>query len=238
LAIWGVIPAAGFGERMQSPVPKQYLALQGQSLLLRSVTTLLANPAIDGVVVVLAANDTGFSGLPEAVQSRLITTTGGKTRAESVAAGVQCVQHEAGADAWALVHDAARPLLSARDLLNLISQVTASHRCGGLLAAPVQDTLKRADEHGIIEATVDRSDLWQAQTPQMFRVGALLSALAKSQHDGITVTDEASAFEHIGDMPLVVPAMDPNFKLTRPSDLALAAAWLASTNTPSVTSPD
>ncbi len=222
---------------MQSSIPKQYLELHGQSLLMRSINTLLANPAIDGVVVVLAENDTGFSDLPDSIRARLITATGGDSRAESVAAGVRSVQHEAGDDAWALVHDAARPLLSSRDLLNLISQISASDCCGGLLAAPVQDTLKRADQSGTVEVTVDRSDLWQAQTPQMFRAGALLSALARAKRDGVTVTDEASALEYVGDKPRVVPAMDPNFKVTRPSDLALATAWLASTNN-STTSSD
>ena len=250
VAIWGVIPAAGAGTRMMSAVPKQYLALQGETMLLRSCRTLVTNPAIDGCVVVLAKNDTGFEELPADIRSNVVTTVGGATRSESVAAGVQEVIKRAGDSAWALVHDAARPLLSTRDLVNLVSRVTQSETGGGLLATPVCDTLKRCDQtttqpqdntkddachiEGLdqaVDVTVDRANLWQAQTPQMFRASALLNALQSAAAAGVAITDEASAMEHVGLNPLLVQAMDPNFKITRNADLKLATAWLLSQST-------
>jgi len=228
MPIWGIIPAAGYGSRMKSDVPKQYMALHGECMLTRSIRTLVSNPAVDGVVVVLAADDAGFNELPKDIQSQVITTTGGATRSDSVAAGIQVLIDQAGKDAWALVHDAARPLLSTRDLVNLISLVTQSDAGGGLLAVPVSDTLKRSqDRDDCVLATVDRDNLWQAQTPQMFRAAALLSAINQAKKDIVVVTDEASAMEHSGMSPLMVAAMDPNFKVTRTADLQLASAWLA-----------
>jgi len=228
MPIWAVIPAAGYGSRMLSDVPKQYLALHGECMLTRSIRTLANSPVIDGVVVVLAADDQGFNTLPEDIRSKVITVTGGATRSDSVAAGVEALISHAGDEAWALVHDAARPLLSSRDLVNLVTLVTQSDAGGGLLAVPVSDTLKRVQaQMDCVEVTVERVDLWQAQTPQMFRAGALLSAIDQAQRDGITITDEASAMEHSGLSPLVVAAMDPNFKVTREADLKLASAWLA-----------
>ncbi len=227
MPIWGVIPAAGFGLRMMSDVPKQYLALHGESMLQRSIRTLVNNPVVDGVVVVLAADDSGFSELPQDIQSQVITTLGGDTRSESVAAGVRAMIEQAGPDAWALVHDAARPLLSTRDLVNLVSRVTQSSAGGGLLATPVSDTLKRVQEDDCIATTVNRADLWQAQTPQMFKAGELLAAINQAQQEQVVLTDEASAMEHMGMNPLMVAAMDPNFKVTRAADLQLASAWLA-----------
>lgn len=228
MPIWGVIPAAGYGARMMSDVPKQYLALHGECMLTRSIRTLISNPVVDGVVVVLAADDEGFNQIPDDLRAQVVTTTGGATRSESVAAGVKAMIREAGEEAWALVHDAARPLLSTRDLVNLITLVTQSEVGGGLLAVPVSDTLKRAQaQTDCVVETVARADLWQAQTPQMFRAGALLSAIDHAQRDKIDITDEASAMEHSGMTPLIVPAMDPNFKVTRAADLQLASAWLA-----------
>ena len=245
MAIWGVIPAAGSGTRMMSAVPKQYLALHGESMLLRSCRTLVNSPAIDGVVVVLANNDTGFTELPEDVRSKVVTTGGGATRAESVAEGVREVINRAGESTWALVHDAARPLLSTRDLVNLVSQVTQTNAGGGLLATPVHDTLKRCcsrsnssgdqsdserdlKQEDTVQTTVDRASLWQAQTPQMFRAKELLDAIAGARSASVPITDEASAMEHAGMNPLLVQALDPNFKITRSADLELATAWLLS----------
>jgi len=220
---------------MKSAVPKQYLALHGESMLLRSCRTLVANSAIDGCVVVLAQNDRGFDELPADIRSKVVTTVGGATRSESVAAGVQEVIKRAGETTWALVHDAARPLLSSRDLVNLVSKVTQSQACGGLLATPVCDTLKRCDSNDTdtqaVQLTVDRSNLWQAQTPQMFRAIELLNALQGATAAGVSVTDEASAMEHAGMNPLLVQAMDPNFKITQNADLQLATAWLLSQST-------
>jgi len=188
VAVWGVIPAAGSGARMMSAVPKQYLALHGESMLLRSCKTLVTNPAIDGVVVVLAKDDTGFTELPSDIRSKVFTTTGGATRAESVAEGVREVIKRSGETSW--------------------SGSNNPEQC--------------------VQVTVDRASLWQAQTPQMFRANALLDALLKSHAAGIPITDEASAMEYTGMNPLLVPALDPNFKVTQSADLELASAWLLS----------
>ena len=212
-------------------------------MLLRSCRTLLSHSLIDGVVVVLAEADTGFAELPDGVRSKLVTTVGGATRSESVAQGVREVMKRSGDNTWALVHDAARPLLSARDLANLVSQITQSNADGGLLATPVNDTLKRCqsgvtvannetpnvqDFRQSVQQTVDRENLWQAQTPQMFRAKALLDALQDAGAAGVSITDEASAMEHAGMSPQIVQAMDPNFKITQSVDLKLATAWLLS----------
>jgi len=213
---------------MTSSVPKQYLALHGETMLLRSIRTLLNAPPVDGVVVALAANDASFQSLPDDIKNRVVTTVGGSTRADSVAAGVQRVAEIAGAQTWALVHDAARPLLSARDLNNLITAVTQSDAVGGLLAITVHDTVKRANgQNAYVVETVDRQMLWQAQTPQMFRAQALLSALEQASSAGVAITDEASALEYLGEQPILVQANDPNFKITRDGDLKLASAWLS-----------
>ncbi len=228
MAIWGVIPAAGLGARMSSETPKQHLLLQGETLLQRSCRTLLDSTLVDNLVVVIAADDTGYVDLPSAIQTRVITAIGGATRCESVAAGVKTIIEHADEHTWALVHDAARPLLSQRDLVHLISLVAQEGSQGGLLATPVADTLKHSSADQSVDATVSREGLWQAQTPQMFRAGALLAALNRAKQDGVVVTDEASAMEHAGIQPQLVAAKDPNFKITHNADLQLANAWLAS----------
>ena len=232
MAIWGVIPAAGSGTRMSADRPKQHLLLHGESLLHRSCRTLLDSTLVDNLVVVIAADDTGFVDLPADIQSRVITTVGGATRSESVAAGVKTIIERSDADTWALVHDAARPLLTQRDLVHLISVVTQAGSAGGLLATPVSDTLKRSSKDEHVTDTVSREGLWQAQTPQLFRSGALLDALTQAADAGVTVTDEASAMEHAGLRPQLVAAKDPNFKITRDADLQLANAWLATQRRP------
>ncbi len=232
MGIWGVIPAAGYGTRMSSEKPKQYLSLHGETILQRSCSSLLDHPDVDGVIVVLASDDSNFATLPTDLTSRMITAVGGTSRSESVASGVKKVIDRADEQTWALVHDAARPLLSARDLGNLISTVTQSSAPGGILATPVQDTLKRSTTDQRIDATVDRTTLWQAQTPQMFRASALLHALRYAEQSGVIVTDEASAMEQMGEQPLLVPATDPNFKITRDSDFDLANALLSSHHAP------
>jgi 2-C-methyl-D-erythritol 4-phosphate cytidylyltransferase len=128
-------------------------------------------------------------------------------------------------DSWVLVHDAARPLVALSDIQRLTSTIYNTGAVGGLLATPVQDTLKKADDYCCVEQTVNRQQLWQAQTPQLFRAGPLLSALESA---GEAVTDEASAMEHAGHDPQLVEALQPNFKITRPVDMRLAELLLTS----------
>ncbi|MDH4216570.1 MAG: 2-C-methyl-D-erythritol 4-phosphate cytidylyltransferase, partial [Gallionella sp.] len=144
---------------------------------------------------------------------------GGKTRAESVLNGL--LLSEVERDDWVLVHDAARPCLTQVHLAKLIAELR-DDEVGGILAVPVADTLKRADESGRILRTESREQLWQAQTPQMFRAGLLAQALGQSS----SVTDEASAIEALGLRPKLVLGETSNFKVTYPQDLLLAELLL------------
>lgn len=231
-SLWGVIPAAGSGQRMQSEVPKQYLALSGKAVLQRSIETLLAVRGLQAVVVALPTADCpSFRQLDACGDPRVQRVTGAAERAGSVAAGVAAVRRQAGDDVWVLVHDAARPLVALADIHRLIETVLASGAVGGLLGRPVQDTLKRAASGPVSERTVSRDGLWQAETPQLFRAGdlgdALAAGLAAMADDRqVQITDEASALERLGRFPLLVEARSPNPKITRPADLLLAEALL------------
>jgi len=228
--LWAVVPAAGSGTRLPSNYPKQYLQLNGRSILQRTIDTLLNLEQIIGVVVVLAPNDALWRELPASAHPKVITTIGGKTRAESVVAGLNVVcERAANDDAMVLVHDA-RALTAASDIERLVAKVMQAPAQGGLLATKVQDTLKRASDESQsqakIGATVNRDGLWHAQTPQMFRANQLRIALSE-QHDAVlngAITDEACAMEHAGCSPILVEALKPNFKITRANDFDMALA--------------
>src|SRR5690606_1925536 len=128
---------------------------------------------------------------------RVSTVTGAAERSGSVLAGLDALAGEAAPQDWVLVHDAARPCVQAADIDRLMDAVMASG-VGGLLAEPVVDTVKLADAQGRVEATLDRSRLWRAQTPQMFRLHELRAALHTAAADGVAVTDEAGAMERAG----------------------------------------
>lgn len=216
---WAVIPAAGVGARMAADRPKQYLALGGLTILEHSLLCFLDHPRLKGLVISLAADDPYWPTLPCALDSRIQRVTGGKERADSVLNALLHL-HAQGAsdDDWVLVHDAARPNLARSDLDNLLAEL-AEDPVGGLLAVPARDTLKRADAQGRVTETVDRSLIWQAYTPQMFRLGALHRALADSLVAHVAITDEASAIEWAGAAPRLVEGRADNIKVTRPEDL-------------------
>ncbi|MDU1574212.1 MAG: 2-C-methyl-D-erythritol 4-phosphate cytidylyltransferase [Pantoea sp.] len=217
-----VVPAAGIGSRMQATCPKQYLTIGQQTLLEHSIARLFSHPAIKQVIVALSPDDAQFASLPLARDPRVLSVTGGETRAESVLAGLRAAQ---GAG-WVLVHDAARPCLHPDDLARLL-QVRETSRVGGILAAPVCDTMKRG-EPGVaaVAHTVEREDLWHALTPQFFPHQLLTACLTRALAEGATITDEASALEYCGYHPLLVSGRSDNIKVTRPEDLALAAFYL------------
>jgi 2-C-methyl-D-erythritol 4-phosphate cytidylyltransferase len=223
-----LLPCAGRGERSGAGGPKQYVALHGRSVVhwaLLPFDTLRHQGELDGVVVVLSADDGAFeSAVPPELRGRVhASRVGGPTRAASVLAGLQELQaqglHE---EDWVLVHDAARCLVMADELLHLIQRCEADP-VGGLLAHPVPDTLKRSDAQGRVQSTVPRDHLWAAQTPQMFRLGMLRQALEQAMAAGATVTDEASAIEWAGLQPRLVPGSADNFKVTYPDDFERAA---------------
>ena len=221
---WVVIPAAGRGRRMGSERPKQYLHLAGRTVLEHVLRRFASNPQIAGVMVVLAADDSDWPQLKlNSHNSRLPlwTTTGADERCRSVWAGLNALQAVAAPDDWVLVHDAARPCLHPEDLQRLLDSLR-DDPVGGLLAVPVRDTMKRADAQGRVLATEDRSALWHAQTPQMFRYQLLCQALQASFDQGYEVTDEASALEAAGYAPRLVQSQHSNLKLTTPEDLAYA----------------
>ena len=218
-AFWAVIPAAGIGARMAADRPKQYLQLGSLTILEHSLLSFLDHPRLKGLVISLAVGDPYWPALPCALDSRIQRVDGGKERSGSVLNALPHL-HAQGAsdDDWVLVHDAARPNLARSDLDNLLSEL-ADDPVGGLLAVPARDTLKRADSHGRVTETVDRSMIWQAYTPQMFRLGALHRALADSLVSDVSITDEASAIEWAGQSPRLIEGRSDNIKVTRPEDL-------------------
>jgi 2-C-methyl-D-erythritol 4-phosphate cytidylyltransferase len=222
---WAVIPAAGGGTRMGLGQPKQYLPLRGRALIEWSVAPFLDTDWIDGVVLVLARNDAEFMRLPIARHPKIIVTNGGAQRAESVLAGLEIVaQRSAGfEEVRVLVHDAARPCVVWSDIERLREEANDQH--GGLLALPVIDTLKKAKK-GKVSGTVDRAFVWRAQTPQLFRLDLLMSALKECSDRGLPITDEASAMERAGYKPQLVRGRESNIKVTYPEDLPLAEFWL------------
>ena len=208
-----VVPAAGIGSRMGASCPKQYLPLAGKFLIEHTLERLLAHPRIERVVVALAADDDFFQTLPVASHPRLMTTTGGCERADSVLNGLSLVESE-----WVLVHDAARPCITHQDIDRLIHAGLAGD--GAILGSRVRDTMKRSDAAGYIQKTVDRDQLWHALTPQFFRTTLLRDAIQQGQSQGLPITDEASAMELGGWRPLMVEGRADNIKVTRPEDLA------------------
>src|SRR5512142_3391214 len=173
---YALVPAAGSGSRMGSELPKQYLDLAGRPMIYHALATLCACPDIATVFVVLAPGDEHFKRYDWSHCGDKLEPLycGGVTRAESVANGLMASELEP--DDWVLVHDAARPCLTQAQLARLIGELR-DDEVGGILAVPVADTLKRADDAGRIERTEARTGLWQAQTPQMFRAGLLAQAL-------------------------------------------------------------
>ncbi|MCY1391805.1 2-C-methyl-D-erythritol 4-phosphate cytidylyltransferase [compost metagenome] len=216
---WAVVPAAGIGARMAADRPKQYLQLGTRTILEHSLDCFLDHPNLKGLVVSLATDDPYWPTLRSASDSRIQRAAGGQERADSVLNALLLLHAQgAGDDDWVLVHDAARPNLARSDLDKLLAEL-GDDPVGGLLAVPARDTLKRADANGRVSATVDRSTIWQAYTPQMFRLGALHRALADSLVADVAITDEASAMEWAGQAPRLIEGRSDNIKVTRPEDL-------------------
>ncbi len=217
-----LIPAAGVGARTGHEMPKQYLRLGKRTMLEHSVAAILADARIDRVFVVVAPSDHRWQSM-QMDQRVEFVAVGGASRAQSVLNGLVAIAGRTQDDDRVLVHDAARPCLGEAELARLIDQVGDDDR-GGLLAVPLTDTLKRGED-GRVVATLERDDLWCAQTPQMFRIASLRAALSVGALDGLT--DEASAVERNGNFPLLVLGATTNIKVTTAQDLTLAAAILS-----------
>ena len=219
-----VIPCAGTGSRSGVDIPKQYAPLAGVPMVLHTLKAFAAVPGLGHAMLVVSPQDSLMAQLltDHPQPAFTLTPRGGATRAQSVLGGLRSLQDK-GVDPsdWVLVHDAARCLITPR-LIQALLAACANDSVGGLLALPLPDTLK-ASVDGRVSATLNRSDKWLAQTPQMFRLGALAEALS-AQQEG--VTDEASAMETKGFAPLLIEGASFNFKVTYPQDWALAEAVL------------
>jgi len=227
-ALWCVVPAAGRSTRVGGDVPKQYLPITGKTLLLHTLERLATHPRIEGLMVALAADDACWPGISALSGKPVLNANGGAERADSVLAGLRALREKVSDSQFILVHDAARPCVAHADISRLVDLGIPAG--GALLAAPVRDTLKRADAQARVLATEPRDARWRALTPQLFRYGELVSALDAARAAGIAVTDEAMAMEHAGFHPLLVEGAESNIKVTTRADFALAEFLLSRTN--------
>ncbi len=228
--VWAIVPAAGrgarFAESAPTSVPKQYAPLAGATVLEWSLAALLAEPRVHGLVIALARDDAHWPAVAAKLNSpKIQSTLGGANRQDSVMNALDFLAPQAAADDWVLVHDAARPCLTAADLTALLDAVAGpGHTDGAVLAAPIVDTVKRETAGQV--ATVDRQGLWRALTPQVFAFASLRRALTEAALAGGVVTDEAQAMERLGMRPVLVQGSPFNVKVTRGEDLAAAAGVL------------
>ena len=230
---FALIPAAGIGARTGRTLPKQYLPIAGKPMIVHAIEAFAAVAAIERIAIVVAPDDRHLTDLP--LDRRVdVLRVGGASRDRSVANGLAALRSTVDDDDWVLIHDAARCGITAAAIESLIAAVgeaasEAANAVGGLLALPLDDTVKRAATGStMVETTVDRRDLWRAQTPQMFRYRVLCDALAHAHASGLAVTDESSAVEAAGHRPLLVAGSPRNFKVTTAADLAMMDLLLRS----------
>lgn len=218
--MWAVLVAAGSGSRMKAIRPKQYLELAGKSVIERSLRALEASEPVSGILVVISVEDSYWQSLDLKCSKPMRIAHGGNERADSVLAGLTALTSEVGEDDWVLIHDAARPCLTPEHVQRLEGGLMG-HECGGLLAVPLRDTVKQV-EGDEVSGTLDRAQLWKAQTPQIYRYRLLVDALQSARSRNINVTDESMAMELAGYRPRVVEGSEDNLKITVPEDIALA----------------
>ncbi len=221
---WAIIPATGVGNRMQADRPKQYLTLQGKTILEYTLDKLLGHPAVSGAVLILHSQDAYWTDLNYRHDKTLLIANGGEQRHHSVYNGLQVLQQHLQQDCYVLIHDAVRPFVRHQDLDILMKSVQAGDD-GALLAAPVADTLKLVDESKMVSKTISRQGLWRAFTPQAFRLELIMQALQQVISSNQVITDDASAMELAGFHPQIVEADSMNLKITHPNDLVIAE-WL------------
>lgn len=226
--LWAVIPAAGSGKRFSQQQLKQYVHIGSQTVLQHSIQALLHLP-LAGYVFAIAEHDDYFKTLTFPQQDLAHHCIGGAERVDSVYHALCYLQQQLNAsdDDWVLVHDAARPCVKAESLQALYQQVQHTGQ-SAILAVPVRDTLKKSSTSQQIEHTVSREQLWQAQTPQMAKLGILKRAIEQAQADGVCITDEASALEHIGEVVHLVQGRADNIKITYADDVRFATFVLQS----------
>lgn len=219
--IIAILPAAGIGSRMRADKPKQYLKILDKTILEHTLTVMLTHSAVTQIILAVNRDDPYIANIALIGHPKIQTVIGGETRAESVFNGLKVIDEK---NAWVLVHDAARPCLTHSDIDKLLA---VNDEQGAVLAIPVTDTIKRATADQRILQTEDRTQLWQAQTPQFFRADLLKHALMQAFTQKVNVTDEASAMELAGFRPHLIVGRSDNLKVTRPEDLALAEFYLS-----------
>ena len=223
--IWAIVPAAGSGTRFGNDLPKQYHSLAGEEVILRTLRLLTAVTRVSGISVGVAANDPVWAGLLPRLPERVWSFEGGQTRSETVLNGLSELVRKGKEADWVLVHDSVRPCVRLQDINRLIDE-TGLRSPGGLLAAPVSDSLKAVSPSHEVTGSVSRESLWRAQTPQFFPVGLLYEGLTKACAENFDCTDDAQALERLGLKPRVISGSSLNLKITRDSDLPLAQGIL------------
>jgi len=219
--VHALIPAAGQSVRFGGTMLKQYTHLLGQPVMSHSIEAVQKHPAVTQVTVALAPDDGIYDDLIRPVYPQVTTVAGGETRALTVMNGLRFIMEINPDCDWVLVHDAVRPCLSASSLNDLL-ELGLAGETGAILAFPVNDTLKVADQNGYIERTADRSRYWSAQTPQLFPIDQLAANLGSALSRGLHPTDEAAAMEAAGVHPLLVQGVATNIKITGSEDMSLA----------------
>ncbi|MGD9661262.1 MAG: 2-C-methyl-D-erythritol 4-phosphate cytidylyltransferase [Porticoccaceae bacterium] len=225
MSFWFVVPAAGVGSRFGGDEPKQYALLAGKTVIEHTLERLLAvKPS--GIVVAIHPDDQRWQTLDISRHPLIRSVTGGTERVHSVSHALAALAEQAADDDWVLVHDVARPCVRIEDIQRL-QETLKDSSVGGILAAPVSDTIKIVADGCKITRTQNRSTLWSAMTPQMFRYALLSDSLTQALLQKIIPTDEAMAVELAGFSPEVVPGCRDNIKITREEDMAIATAILA-----------
>lgn len=222
--IWCIVPAAGIGSRMQAAIPKQYLKLSSTTILDATLERLLSCDDLNDIVVCIQPGDTYWQASVYSADERITVTNGGKERADSVLNGIRSIKHRAALNDWVLVHDAARPCVRCSDIALLI-RAALGQQIGGILASPIHDTVKKVD-HQLAVKTIDRSSLWRALTPQLFKLEELETALLLAKKQQQVVTDEASAIEKINRPVQIIEGHSDNIKITSQPDLNLARFYI------------
>ena len=226
--LWAVIPAAGSGSRFSKTELKQYQNILGKTVLEHTVARL-NTLVLTGYVLAIGEQDNIAKNLPLSHKEKAHFCLGGHERVHSVLNALNYLCEIASEDDWVFVHDAARPCVSESSLIELVD-VAISNNTSAILATQVRDTLKYVDQHPNINKTVSREHLWQAQTPQIARLGVLKNAIEKALANNIVITDEASALEYVGQSVQVVQGRSDNIKITYSDDLVLASLILQSQN--------
>lgn len=213
---------------MGGNIPKQYLQLSGQAVLLHTLKRLASCPGISGLFLGVSATDPYWQEIWQDISLEApwlkSVCDGGDERADTVSRILDDMVGTVQQNDWVLVHDAVRPCVSHKDIQQLMK--LASQQDGGLLGRPISDTVKLTDSRGRVKKTIPRDGLWRAQTPQMFRYGQLRKALMDAKKKGLLITDEASAMELAGFQPLMVQGSSDNIKITVPGDLELAEVFI------------